>query len=111
MSPEALNLGCSPAARVRRGGALVNGYQAFVQKQLASAWLAQEAAPKAFAAVPFLVFAAPFHHHAQIPLLGCQIEGSAVRIRDDGPPSSPGSWSLMSALRSRRCWKRPVCFA
>jgi len=41
-------------------GALTSGYQAFIDRPAGFGLLKEGAAPRAFAAVPFLVFAAPF---------------------------------------------------
>jgi O-antigen/teichoic acid export membrane protein len=41
-------------------GALVNGYQALARRPAGFGLLQEGVAPKTFAAVPFLVFAAPF---------------------------------------------------
>lgn len=60
MSPEALNSFFALFIGFSLAGALTSGYQAFVQRPAGFGLLSQDAASKAFAAVPFLVFAAPF---------------------------------------------------
>jgi hypothetical protein len=94
MSPEALNSLFALLLGFAVAGALVNGYQAFVQKQPGFGLLAQEAGPKAFAAVPFLVFAAPFIIMRNT-LLGRQIEGRRFEFVMMATIIA-GFWSLMS---------------
>lgn len=94
MSPEALNSLLALLLGFAVAGALVNGYQAFVQKQPGFGLLAQEAAPKAVAAVPFLVFAAPFIIMRNT-LLGRQIEGRRFEFVMMATIIA-GFWSLMS---------------
>jgi hypothetical protein len=60
MSPEAFNSFFSLAIGFAFAGALASGYQAFAQRPAGFGLLNEGVAPKAFAAVPFLVFAAPF---------------------------------------------------
>src|SRR5437763_15353478 len=60
MAPEALNSLFSLCIGFAFAGALASGYQAFAARPAGFGLLQQGAAPKAFAAVPFLVFAAPF---------------------------------------------------
>ena len=60
MTPEALNSFFSICIGFALAGALVNGYQAFSQRTAGFGLLQDGVAPKTFAAVPFLVFAAPF---------------------------------------------------
>ena len=60
MTPEALNTFFSICIGFALAGALANGYQALSQRPAGFALLQQGVAPKTFAAVPFLVFAAPF---------------------------------------------------
>jgi hypothetical protein len=60
MLPDALNSLFSLCIGFAVAGALASGYQALVQRPAAFALLQQGAAPRTFAAVPFLVFAAPF---------------------------------------------------
>lgn len=60
MTPEALNTFFSICIGFALAGALVNGYQAIAQRPAGFGLLQDGVAPKTFAAVPFLVFAAPF---------------------------------------------------
>src|SRR5450631_2860819 len=60
MSPDALNSLLSICIGFAFAGALASGYQALLQRPAGFGLLQEGAVPKAFAAVPFLVFAAPF---------------------------------------------------
>ncbi|WGD55796.1 hypothetical protein QA641_19055 [Bradyrhizobium sp. CB1650] len=60
MTPETLNTFFAICIGFALAGALVNGYQAIAQRPAGFGLLQQGVAPKTFAAVPFLVFAAPF---------------------------------------------------
>src|SRR5260370_13466733 len=60
MSPDALNSLFSLCIGFALAGALASGYQALVQRPAGFGLLQDGVAPKTFAAVPFLVFAAPF---------------------------------------------------
>jgi uncharacterized protein DUF6949 len=60
MSPEALSSFFTLAIGFAFAGALGSGYQAFAQRPAGFGLLNEGVVPKAFAAVPFLVFAAPF---------------------------------------------------
>jgi hypothetical protein len=60
MSPDTLNSLLSLCLGFALAGALSSGYQALLQRPAGFSLLQEGAAPKAFAAVPFLVFAAPF---------------------------------------------------
>ena len=60
MSPEALNSFFALFIGFAIAGALNSGFQALMEKPPGFGLLMEKAAPKAFAAVPFLVFAAPF---------------------------------------------------
>lgn len=60
MTAEALNTFFSICIGFALAGALVNGYQALAQRPAGFGLLQDGVAPKTFAAVPFLVFAAPF---------------------------------------------------
>ena len=60
MSPDALNSLFSLCIGFALAGALANGYQALSQRPAGFGLLQEGVAPKTFAAVPFLVFAAPF---------------------------------------------------
>jgi hypothetical protein len=60
MSPDAVNSLFSLLIGFSLAGALTSGYQALVQQPAGFGLLQDEARPRAFMAVPFLVFAAPF---------------------------------------------------
>jgi hypothetical protein len=60
MTPEALNTFFSICIGFALAGALVNGYQAMSQRPAGFGLLQDGVAARTFAAVPFLVFAAPF---------------------------------------------------
>lgn len=60
MSPEALQSFVAVGIGFALAGALVSAYQAVAQQPAGFGLLAQGPSPQAFAAVPFLVFAAPF---------------------------------------------------
>jgi hypothetical protein len=60
MSPEALQSFIAIGIGFALAGALVSAYQAWARQPAGFQLLAQGATPQAFAAVPFLVFAAPF---------------------------------------------------
>ena len=60
MSAEALNSLFSVLIGFAFAGALVSGFQVFASRPAGFGLLQQGVAPKTFAAVPFLVFAAPF---------------------------------------------------
>ena len=60
MSPDALNSFFALCLGFALAGALTSGYQAMAQRPAGFGLLQEGAAPRTFAAVPFLVFAAPF---------------------------------------------------
>ena len=60
MSPEALQSFLAVGIGFALAGALASAYQAFAARPAGFGLLTQGASPQAFAAVPFLVFAAPF---------------------------------------------------
>src|ERR1700712_2274614 len=60
MSPDALNSLFCLGIGFALAGALASGYQAFVLRPASFALLQRGIAPQTFAAIPFLVFAAPF---------------------------------------------------
>jgi hypothetical protein len=60
MSPDTLNSLLSLCLGFALAGALSSGYQALLQRPAGFGLLQEGAAPRTFAAVPFLVFAAPF---------------------------------------------------
>jgi hypothetical protein len=60
MSPDALDSLFSLCIGFALAGALASGYQTLLRRPAGFALLQQGIAPQTFAAVPFLVFAAPF---------------------------------------------------
>jgi hypothetical protein len=60
MSPDTLNSLFSLFIGFALAGALANGYQVMAERPAGFGLLQEGAVPKTFAAVPFLVFAAPF---------------------------------------------------
>jgi len=60
MSPDALNSLFSLCIGFAFAGALASGYQAFARRPAGFGLLQEGITPQRFAAVPFLVFAAPF---------------------------------------------------
>ena len=60
MSPDALNSLFALCIGFAIAGALASGYQAMAARPAGVGLLGEGVAPKTFAAVPFLVFAAPF---------------------------------------------------
>ena len=60
MTPEALNSLFSICIGFALAGALASGYQTFAERPAGFELLQQGVAQRRFAAVPFLVFAAPF---------------------------------------------------
>ena len=60
MSPDALDSLFALCIGFALAGALTSGYQALAQRPAGFGLLQQGVVPKSFAAVPFLVFAAPF---------------------------------------------------
>ena len=83
MSPDALNSLFSLCIGFAVAGALASGYQALVQRPAGFGLLQEGVAPKTFAAVPFLVFAAPFIIMRNT-LRGDADRTPPFRIRDDG---------------------------
>jgi hypothetical protein len=94
MSPDVLNSLFALCIGFAFAGALTNGYQAFVQRPAGFGLLQEGAAPKTFAAVPFLVFAAPFIIMRNT-LLGARIEGRRFEFVMMATVLA-GTWSLMS---------------
>ncbi len=94
MSPDAVNSLFSLLIGFALAGALVSGYQALVQRPAGFGLLEQGAAPRAFLAVPFLVFAAPFI------IMRNTLRGRAVERRRIEfvmmATVLAGFWSLMS---------------
>ena len=94
MSPEALNSFFSLAIGFAFAGALASGYQAMAQRPAGFGLLNEGVAPKAFAAVPFLVFAAPFIIMRNT-LAGAKIERRRFEFVMMATIIA-GFWSLMS---------------
>jgi len=94
MSPEALNSLFALCIGFSLAGALTSGYQAIVQRPAGFGLLQEGVAPKTFAAVPFLVFAAPFIIMRNT-LRGAQIERRRFEFVMMATVLA-GIWSLMS---------------
>ncbi|MGC0396402.1 hypothetical protein ACVIU7_000642 [Bradyrhizobium liaoningense] len=94
MTPEALNTFFSICIGFALAGALVNGYQALAQRPAGFGLLQDGVAPKTFAAVPFLVFAAPFIIMRNT-LRGVQVESRRVEFVMMATVIA-GFWSMMS---------------
>mgnify|MGYP000896390288 FL=1 len=94
MSIEALNSFLSLAIGFAFAGALASGYQAFAQRPAGFGLLNEGVAPKAFAAVPFLVFAAPFIIMRNT-LVGARVERRRFEFVMMATIIA-GFWSLMS---------------
>jgi hypothetical protein len=94
MSPDALNSFFALCIGFAWAGALASGYQALVQRPAGFGLLQEGIAPKAFAAVPFLVFAAPFIIMRNT-LGGARIERRRFEFVMMATVLS-GFWSLMS---------------
>ena len=94
MSPEALNSLFSICIGFALAGALVSGYQVFAERPAGFGLLHAGVAPKTFAAVPFLVFAAPFIIMRNT-LLGVQVERRRFEFVMMATVIA-GFWSMMS---------------
>jgi len=94
MSPDAVNSFFSLCIGFALAGALTSGYQAIVQRPVGFGLLQEGVAPKTFAAVPFLVFAAPFIIMRNT-LRGVRIENRRVEFVMMATILA-GIWSLMS---------------
>jgi len=94
MSPEALNSIFSICIGFALAGALVSGYQASSQRPAGFWLLEQGASPKTFAAVPFLVFAAPFIIMRNT-LIGVRLESRRFEFAVMATMLA-GFWSMMS---------------
>lgn len=94
MSPEALNSLFSLCIGFAFAGALVNGYQAVARRPAGFGLLQEGVAPSTFAAVPFLVFAAPFIIMRNT-LRGAQVERRRFEFVMIATIIA-GFWSLMS---------------
>jgi hypothetical protein len=94
MSPEAVNSIFSLCIGFALAGALASGYQAFARRPAGFGLLNEGVVPKAFAAVPFLVFAAPFIIMRNT-LLGARVESRRFEFVMMATIIA-GFWSLMS---------------
>src|SRR5438045_6796589 len=94
MSPDALNSLFSLCIGFALAGALASGYQAMAERPAGFGLLQDGVAPKTFAAVPFLVFAAPFIIMRNT-LRGRQLESRRVEFVMMATVIA-GFWSMMS---------------
>ena len=94
MSPEAVNSFFSLCIGFALAGALASGYQAFARRPAGFGLLNEGVAPRAFAAVPFLVFAAPFIIMRNT-LVGAKVERRRFEFVMMATIIA-GFWSLMS---------------
>jgi uncharacterized protein DUF6949 len=94
MSPDTLNSLLSLCLGFALAGALASGYQALLQRPAGFGLLQEGAVPKTFAAVPFLVFAAPFIIMRNT-LRGQRIERRRIEFVMMATVLA-GFWSLMS---------------
>jgi len=94
MTPEAFNTFFSICIGFALAGALVNGYQAVSQRPAGFGLLQEGVTPRRFAAVPFLVFAAPFIIMRNT-LRGMRVESRRVEFVMMATLIA-GFWSMMS---------------
>jgi hypothetical protein len=94
MSPDALNSLFALCIGFSIAGALASGYQAMAARPAGFGLLGEGVAPKTFAAVPFLVFAAPFIIMRNT-LRGARIERRRFEFVMIATVLA-GFWSLMS---------------
>jgi O-antigen/teichoic acid export membrane protein len=94
MSPEALNSLFSLCIGFALAGALVSGYQLLTERPPGFGLLQEGVTPRRFAAVPFLVFAAPFIIMRNT-LLGVQVERRRFEFVMMATVIA-GFWSMMS---------------
>jgi hypothetical protein len=94
MSPEAVNSFFSLCIGFAFAGMLASGYQAFARRPAGFGLLNEGVVAKAFAAVPFLVFAAPFIIMRNT-LLGARVERRRFEFVMMATVIA-GFWSLMS---------------
>ncbi|HWZ40282.1 MAG TPA: hypothetical protein VNY08_18475 [Bradyrhizobium sp.] len=94
MSPESLNSLFSLLIGFAFAGALASGYQALAERPAGFGLLQEGVTPQRFAAVPFLVFAAPFIIMRNT-LRGIQIERRRFEFVMMATVIA-GFWSLMS---------------
>ena len=94
MTPDALNSLFALSIGFALAGALTSGFQAVVQRPAGFSLLQEGIAPSTFAAVPFLVFAAPFIIMRNT-LRGVQVERRRFEFVMMATVLA-GFWSLMS---------------
>ena len=94
MSPEAVNSFFSLCIGFALAGALASGYQAFARRPAGFGLLNEGVAPRVFAAVPFLVFAAPFIIMRNT-LIGARVERRRFQFVMMATIIA-GFWSMMS---------------
>jgi hypothetical protein len=94
MSPEALSSLFSLCIGFALAGALTSGYQLLAERPAGFGLLQEGMAPKRFAAVPFLVFAAPFIIMRNT-LIGIQVERRRFEFVMMATVIA-GFWSMMS---------------
>jgi hypothetical protein len=94
MAPETFNSFFAICIGFALAGELVNGYQAVWQRTAGFGLLQDGVAPKTFAAVPFLVFAAPFIIMRNT-LRGARLESRRVEFVMMATVIA-GFWSMMS---------------
>ncbi|MBV9563668.1 MAG: hypothetical protein JOY90_24980 [Bradyrhizobium sp.] len=94
MSPDALNSLFSLCLGFALAGALTSGFQAFARRPAGFGLLQEGITPHRFAAVPFLVFAAPFIIMRNT-LRGVQLERRRFEFVMIATVIA-GFWSLMS---------------
>jgi hypothetical protein len=97
MSPEAFNNLFSLLIGFAVAGALASGYQAMLRRPPGFGLLQQGVATKSFAAIPFLMFAAPFIIMRNT-LLGPRLEEKPRRRAEFVMLATvlAGTWSMMS---------------
>jgi hypothetical protein len=94
MSPDALNSLFALCIGFALAGALASGYQAFARRPAGFGLLQEGVTPQRFAAVPFLVFAAPFIIMRNT-LRGARIERRRLQFVMMATVLA-GFWSMMS---------------
>jgi len=94
MSPDALNSLFSLCIGFALAGALASGYQAYARRPAGFGLLQEGVTPQRFAAVPFLVFAAPFIIMRNT-LRGARIERRRLQFVMLATVLA-GFWSMMS---------------
>ena len=94
MSPEAFNSLLSLCLGFALAGALTSGYQLLTERPAGFGLLQEGVTPRRFAAVPFLVFAAPFIIMRNT-LAGIQVERRRFEFVMMATVIA-GFWSLMS---------------